>query len=229
MKLTQSLNPIKINLKISQKHKHFYNATCIEQSYFFFLLHVLIFSSYFDSLIECDCVLCRIFNSSLAQSFAETCDIIVGEWLPDPSGPFYTNESCHAIEAHQNCMKNGRPDSGYLYWRWTPRDCELPKFDPGKFLDTMKNKSWAFIGDSISRNHVQSLLCILSQVRDLSISLIISTATIVLSLPMSFCPVNVNPTEKETRFKQLINVHCKCHTRAICFKRLMNTKVSGRS
>ncbi|CAN1237606.1 Protein trichome birefringence-like 25 [Linum grandiflorum] len=28
----------------------------------------------------------------------------------------------------------------------------------------MRNKSMAFIGDSISRNHVQSLLCILSQV-----------------------------------------------------------------
>ncbi|MED6217399.1 Protein trichome birefringence-like 25 [Stylosanthes scabra] len=76
----------------------------------------------------------------------------------------YTNESCNLIEHHQNCMKNGRPDSGYLYWRWNPRGCELPKFNPRKFLDHMRNKSFAFIGDSISRNHVQSLLCILSQV-----------------------------------------------------------------
>ncbi|TKY61278.1 trichome birefringence 26 [Spatholobus suberectus] len=76
----------------------------------------------------------------------------------------YTNESCRVIEDHQNCMRNGRPDSGYLYWRWNPRGCELPKFSPKKFLDIMRDKSWAFIGDSISRNHVQSLLCILSQV-----------------------------------------------------------------
>ncbi|GFY92325.1 similar to TRICHOME BIREFRINGENCE-LIKE 25 [Actinidia rufa] len=61
-------------------------------------------------------------------------------------------------------MKNGRPDSEYFYWRWKPRDCELPKFDPHKFLDLMRDKSWAFVGDSISRNHVQSLLCTLSQV-----------------------------------------------------------------
>ncbi|GAB2291080.1 protein trichome birefringence-like [Dionaea muscipula] len=61
-------------------------------------------------------------------------------------------------------MKNGRPDSEYLYWRWSPRDCELPGFDPQRFLDLMQNKSLAFIGDSISRNHVQSLLCILSHV-----------------------------------------------------------------
>ncbi|KAB5569349.1 hypothetical protein DKX38_003142 [Salix brachista] len=92
------------------------------------------------------------------------CDLFTGEWVPDPSGPVYTNQSCFQIEGHQNCMKNGRPDSGYLYWRWSPRGCSLPRFKPKKFLHLMRNKSWAFIGDSISRNHVQSLLCILSQV-----------------------------------------------------------------
>ncbi|KAG2395330.1 Protein trichome birefringence-like 25 [Vigna angularis] len=86
------------------------------------------------------------------------------DWVPDLNGPRYTNESCRVIQDHQNCMKNGRPDSGYLYWRWNPRGCELPKFSPRKFLDMMRDKSWAFIGDSISRNHVQSLLCLLSQV-----------------------------------------------------------------
>ncbi|KAJ9706142.1 hypothetical protein PVL29_001616 [Vitis rotundifolia] len=61
-------------------------------------------------------------------------------------------------------MKNGRPDSAYLYWRWSPRDCELPQFDAYRFLELMRNKAWALIGDSITRNHVQSLLCILSKV-----------------------------------------------------------------
>lgn len=92
------------------------------------------------------------------------CDLFVGDWISDQSEPIYTNESCHVIEPHQNCMKNGRPDLGYLYWRWSPKECELPKFNPKKFLSLMRNKAMAFIGDSISRNHVQSLLCILSQV-----------------------------------------------------------------
>ncbi|KAI8020739.1 Protein trichome birefringence-like 24 [Camellia lanceoleosa] len=93
----------------------------------------------------------------VSNTFLTTeCDIFTGHWIPDPSGPYYTNQSCRNIEAHQNCMKNGRPDSEYLYWRWKPRDCELPKFDPKRFLNLMRNKSWAFIGDSISRNHVQS-------------------------------------------------------------------------
>ncbi|KAK6137299.1 hypothetical protein DH2020_028952 [Rehmannia glutinosa] len=84
--------------------------------------------------------------------------------IPTQGRTFYTNRSCSFIEDHQNCMKNGRMDTDYLYWRWTPRGCELPRLDPEKFLDLMRNKSWAFIGDSISRNHVQSFLCILSTV-----------------------------------------------------------------
>ncbi|KAF1869697.1 hypothetical protein Lal_00017273 [Lupinus albus] len=106
------------------------------------------------------------FQRNQSQPFYKVkCDLFVGEWVHDQSGPLYTNESCHVIEDHQNCMRNGRTDSGYLYWRWNPRSCNLPKFNAKKFLDLMRNKSWAFIGDSISRNHVQSLLCILSQVQ----------------------------------------------------------------
>lgn len=79
------------------------------------------------------------------------------------SEPYY-NSSCSFIAEHQNCFKNGRPDPDFLQWRWRPRACELPRFDPLKFLQRMRNKSWAFIGDSLSRNHVQSFLCMLSTV-----------------------------------------------------------------
>lgn len=95
---------------------------------------------------------------------AEKCDLLTGDWIPNPAGPAYTNETCDLIESPQNCMKNGRPDSEYLYWRWRPRNCELPQFNAERFLKVMRNKSWALIGDSISRNHVQSLLCMLSKV-----------------------------------------------------------------
>lgn len=66
-------------------------------------------------------------------------------------------------------MKNGRPDTGYLYWRWKPSNCDLPPFDPVKFLNKMRDKSWVFIGDSIFRNHFQSLTCMLSKVYQHSI------------------------------------------------------------
>ncbi|KAG6636626.1 hypothetical protein I3843_11G121000 [Carya illinoinensis] len=96
----------------------------------------------------------------------EKCDLFTGDWIPNPLGPLYTNRSCQSIESHQNCMNNGRPDTGYLYWRWNPRDCELPPFDPERFLEMMRHKTWGLIGDSISRNHVQSLLCMLSTVEE---------------------------------------------------------------
>lgn len=120
------------------------------------LLHILV--------LVCDKINWYSFLFLLENLVTEKCDIFTGQWVPDSSGPYYTSETCQYVETHQNCMKNGRPDSGYIYWRWKPSDCELSKFDPQRFLDFMRNKSFAFIGDSISRNHVQSLLCTLSQV-----------------------------------------------------------------
>ncbi|KAL2501154.1 Uncharacterized protein Fot_35002 [Forsythia ovata] len=108
-----------------------------------------------------DSILIRV---CFAFGVAEKCNVFVGNWVRDPTGPFYTNATCSTIEDHQNCMRNGRPDTDYIYWRWKPRDCNVPKFDPKKFLNMMRGKSLAFIGDSIMRNHVQSLLCMLSQI-----------------------------------------------------------------
>ncbi|CAA0816618.1 Protein trichome birefringence-like 25 [Striga hermonthica] len=112
----------------------------------------------------------RFFTSSLCyfhvSAPTESCNLFLGEWVPDFGGPAYTNATCRTIEPPQNCLRNGRPDSDYVYWRWKPKDCDLPKLDPTNFFEIMKDKSLAFIGDSIMRNHVQSLLCILSQVEE---------------------------------------------------------------
>uniref|UniRef100_A0A0A9ESQ3 Uncharacterized protein n=1 Tax=Arundo donax TaxID=35708 RepID=A0A0A9ESQ3_ARUDO len=92
------------------------------------------------------------------------CDIFRGEWVPDPEAPYYNHKTCHMIQEHQNCLKYGRPDLGFLKWRWRPSGCELPRFDPLQFLQFVRGKSLAFVGDSLARNHMQSLLCLLSQV-----------------------------------------------------------------
>ncbi|CAI9099765.1 OLC1v1036629C1 [Oldenlandia corymbosa var. corymbosa] len=95
----------------------------------------------------------------------ENCDLFTGDWIPDPNGPYYTNATyVSAFPSHSNCMKNGRPDSNYLKWRWKPDGCELPKFDPERFLELVRGKSMAFVGDSLARNHMQSLGCLLSRV-----------------------------------------------------------------
>ncbi|XP_042006655.1 protein trichome birefringence-like 19 [Salvia splendens] len=108
-------------------------------------------------------------SSSSHQTFPSRaelhqCDLFSGEWVPNPDGPYYTNETCNAIQEHQNCMRFGRPDTGYLKWRWKPDACELPLFQPDRFLKLVRGKSLAFVGDSVARNHMQSLLCLLSKV-----------------------------------------------------------------
>uniref|UniRef100_A0A0A9GC74 Uncharacterized protein n=1 Tax=Arundo donax TaxID=35708 RepID=A0A0A9GC74_ARUDO len=112
-------------------------------------------------------VLCSLSSSSSSPEITKgKCDLFNGEWIPNPSGPAYTNASCRFIDGHQNCMMNGRPDMGYLRWRWKPYGCDLPPFYGLRFLDAMKNKAWGLIGDSILRNQVQSLLCLLSKVEE---------------------------------------------------------------
>lgn len=92
------------------------------------------------------------------------CNIWKGDWIPYSSEPAYTNYTCRFIQDHQNCLKNGIPDHNYLYWRWKPTDCDLPLFNAKTYLKLVSGKSWAFIGDSIARNHFQSFLCALAQV-----------------------------------------------------------------
>lgn len=100
-----------------------------------------------------------------AVTLEKKCDIFSGRWVPHPEGPYYSNESCHLIIDQHNCMKLGRPDKEYMNWRWKPDECELPLFNPTQFLEIVRGKSMAFVGDSVGRNQMQSLLCLLSGVR----------------------------------------------------------------
>jgi hypothetical protein len=112
-------------------------------------------SSAFDDLNE---------SSSLPSTSIKKCDIFSGEWVPNPKGPYYTNKTCWAIHEHQNCMKYGRPDSDFLKWKWKPNGCDLPIFNPFQFLEIVRGKSMAFVGDSVGRNQMQSMICLLSRV-----------------------------------------------------------------
>lgn len=106
-----------------------------------------------------------LLNSSRSNRRSQApCDIFKGEWVPDPDAPYYTNETCSVIHEHYDCMKFGKPDLGFVNWRWRPDGCDLPRLDPARFLATMRGKSMAFVGDSLARNHMQSLICILTRV-----------------------------------------------------------------
>jgi hypothetical protein len=94
----------------------------------------------------------------------EFCDLFSGEWVPNLEAPYYTNKTCWAIHENQNCMKYGRPDSEFMKWKWRPNECEMPVFNPAQFLEIVRGKSLAFVGDSVARNQMQSLICLLSRI-----------------------------------------------------------------
>ncbi|XP_043720677.1 protein YLS7-like [Telopea speciosissima] len=103
-------------------------------------------------------------SSKIDSVYSDTCDLYNGKWFYDSAGPLYTNNTCPVLTQMQNCQGNGRPDKDYENWRWKPSQCDLPRFNGTKFLELMRGKTLAFIGDSVARNQMESMLCILWQV-----------------------------------------------------------------
>jgi hypothetical protein len=98
----------------------------------------------------------------VSASASPPCDYSDGEWVLDARPPLYNGTSCGTIKDGQNCMAHGRPDTGYLHWRWRPRRCDLPAFSPDALLRWLRNRHLAFVGDSLARNQGESLLCLLA-------------------------------------------------------------------
>ncbi|KAF2289109.1 hypothetical protein GH714_028971 [Hevea brasiliensis] len=92
-----------------------------------------------------------------------SCDIFNGKWVPDDSDPIYQPGSCPFVDDAFNCFKNGRPDMGYLGYRWRPHGCRIPRFDGRKMLEMLRGKRLVFVGDSLNRNMWESLVCALRE------------------------------------------------------------------
>ncbi|CAN1151282.1 Xyloglucan O-acetyltransferase 1 [Linum perenne] len=103
-------------------------------------------------------------SSQSSPQESPACDYTRGKWVADKAGPLYNGTTCGTIKDGQNCMSHGRPDMGFLYWRWQPHSCKLPRFDPNEFLRIYSDSHIAFVGDSMARNQLESLLCMLSSV-----------------------------------------------------------------
>ncbi|KAL6861747.1 hypothetical protein ACP4OV_017447 [Aristida adscensionis] len=91
------------------------------------------------------------------------CDYSEGRWVWSPGhARRYNATACDVKEGH-DCLRNGRPDNGYLDWRWQPAaaGCVLPAFDAAAFLAAARGGHVAFVGDSMARNQAESLCCLL--------------------------------------------------------------------
>lgn len=56
------------------------------------------------------------------------CDLFSGKWVWDESSrPLYEESECPYLLPQQTCQEHGRPDMDYLYWRWQPHNCLIPR------------------------------------------------------------------------------------------------------
>ncbi|URD71929.1 hypothetical protein MUK42_36157 [Musa troglodytarum] len=92
------------------------------------------------------------------------CDYTFGRWVWDEGRRLdaYT-EDCPFLDPGFQCRRNGRNDSSYLYWRWQPHGCDLPRFNASEMLERSRNGKIIFAGDSIGRNQWESFLCMLAK------------------------------------------------------------------
>ncbi|KAG8645786.1 protein trichome birefringence-like 12 [Manihot esculenta] len=102
-------------------------------------------------------------TSVTIPSLSTPCNLFEGHWVLDPQAPkpFY-DESCPFHRNAWNCLRNKRDNMGLINsWKWVPQKCNLPRINPERFLEIMRNRNIGFVGDSLNENFLVSFLCIL--------------------------------------------------------------------
>ncbi|KAL1544805.1 protein trichome birefringence-like 33 [Salvia divinorum] len=89
------------------------------------------------------------------------CDIYGGRWVRDFDQPSYEESDCPYMDQQLTCLRHGRPDKDYRYWRWQPNGCSLPSFNATMMLEELRGKRVILVGDSLLRGQFTSLVCLL--------------------------------------------------------------------
>ncbi|XVF58808.1 hypothetical protein PTKIN_Ptkin07bG0095900 [Pterospermum kingtungense] len=100
-------------------------------------------------------------NGTTTSVETKVCNYAKGRWVAD-SRPLYYPVGCKYIQRNWACRLTNRTDFSYEGYRWQSIDCKMPDFEPSDFLKRMQDKTVAFIGDSLSREQFQSMMCMLT-------------------------------------------------------------------
>lgn len=78
--------------------------------------------------------------SYVSSEAAKRCNYSEGQWVWAPGHARQYNTTQWDVKESHDCIRNGRPDTGYLDWRWQPAgsSCALPAIDAGAFLSAMR-------------------------------------------------------------------------------------------
>lgn len=103
-------------------------------------------------------------TESEEKADAPQCDYSVGKWVLDETRPLYSGLECTMwLSPGFSCRKHNHPDKLLDRYRWQPSGCNLPEFNATSVLESLRNKVVAFVGDSLGRQQLQSLLCMLTR------------------------------------------------------------------
>lgn len=70
----------------------------------------------------------KLVEKKLPKSSLSGCNFYSGKWVFDnQSCPLYNGTNCSFMDDGMACQKYGRKNLDYLYWKWQPNDCDLPR------------------------------------------------------------------------------------------------------